>query len=545
MLAVEVRFLTDRYVATHFNDRSQPEWPPHPARLFSAMVAAWADDEDPPDAAREALAWFATLGPPDITCSDAARRTDVTHYVPVNDAAIVRDLSGTYEALRRAGAAYDDALDVAAGDLDDRAVQRARKTLDAAERKGGTDSAKAAQAGGAMGGLKVLPSERGRQGRSYPCVVPETPTVCFAWPDARPTEDQWQLIDDVLAKIARLGHSSSMVACRLLDESPAPDLVPRADGGDVLRVTGDGLLDSLERAYARHGGREPRALPSRTARYGRRGTAIDPPRSSMAGDWFVLTPTETSRLPGHRTLRVARAVREALISHADQPVAEILSGHVPGLPGETTAPTTDPHLAVLPLPFVGRYGDGTILGIALQLPSAVSADARRAALRAIASWRADGFTLRLGALGVVDLEMADAAEPLKTVRRERWDCPSHRWVTVTPMALDRHPGDLWSATSTRRDRATAEAEQSVRMACERLGLPEPADVEFGRDGWLGGVDHIRRFEPFQPRNGPRRFLAHVALTFPAPVAGPLVLGAGRFFGYGLFLPQEPRRGSHA
>ena len=40
MLTLEVEFLLGRYAAADFRDREQPEWPPHPARLFSALVAA-------------------------------------------------------------------------------------------------------------------------------------------------------------------------------------------------------------------------------------------------------------------------------------------------------------------------------------------------------------------------------------------------------------------------------------------------------------------------------------------------------------------------
>ena len=39
MLAIEVTFLTGRYVATAYNTRTESEWPPHPARLFSALAA--------------------------------------------------------------------------------------------------------------------------------------------------------------------------------------------------------------------------------------------------------------------------------------------------------------------------------------------------------------------------------------------------------------------------------------------------------------------------------------------------------------------------
>ena len=55
MIAIEVELLTGRYVATSFNDRRVPEWPPHPARLFSALVATAAEHEDVAESGRRAL----------------------------------------------------------------------------------------------------------------------------------------------------------------------------------------------------------------------------------------------------------------------------------------------------------------------------------------------------------------------------------------------------------------------------------------------------------------------------------------------------------
>jgi CRISPR-associated protein Csb2 len=49
MLALEVEFLTGVSVAATPNRREQPEWPPHPDRLFQALVAAWGRDEKPDD----------------------------------------------------------------------------------------------------------------------------------------------------------------------------------------------------------------------------------------------------------------------------------------------------------------------------------------------------------------------------------------------------------------------------------------------------------------------------------------------------------------
>ena len=39
-LAIHLRFVTNRCVATHVSNRERPEWPPHPGRVFMALAAA-------------------------------------------------------------------------------------------------------------------------------------------------------------------------------------------------------------------------------------------------------------------------------------------------------------------------------------------------------------------------------------------------------------------------------------------------------------------------------------------------------------------------
>src|SRR3546814_9451993 len=109
MLAVQVELLTGRYVATRYNDRTNVERPPHPARLFSAAVAAWADAEDERgEDEREVLLWWEALGAPDITCSwgehgPPGGRNPVIHYVADNDPQVARrDTSSVYLQLREA-----------------------------------------------------------------------------------------------------------------------------------------------------------------------------------------------------------------------------------------------------------------------------------------------------------------------------------------------------------------------------------------------------------------------------------------------------------
>ena len=71
---IEINFLTERFTATFHNDRRQSEWPPHPARLFSALVAAWADADEPDRSERGALEWLEAQSPPAIAASGAVPR---------------------------------------------------------------------------------------------------------------------------------------------------------------------------------------------------------------------------------------------------------------------------------------------------------------------------------------------------------------------------------------------------------------------------------------------------------------------------------------
>ncbi|WPD19813.1 type I-U CRISPR-associated protein Csb2 [Thermaerobacter composti] len=83
MLAFRVRYLTGRVYATDATDRNRVEWPPHPERFFSALVAAAFRADIP--RAREALEWLEAQEPPHIAAPPLAGERRVHAYVPVND----------------------------------------------------------------------------------------------------------------------------------------------------------------------------------------------------------------------------------------------------------------------------------------------------------------------------------------------------------------------------------------------------------------------------------------------------------------------------
>ena len=73
MFAIEVEYLTGRTVATNRELRSEAEWPPHPQRLFAALVAAYKECDLGEDV-RAALEWLESLPAPSLAVSEASRR---------------------------------------------------------------------------------------------------------------------------------------------------------------------------------------------------------------------------------------------------------------------------------------------------------------------------------------------------------------------------------------------------------------------------------------------------------------------------------------
>jgi CRISPR-associated protein Csb2 len=122
--------------------------------------------------------------------------------------------------------------------------------------------------------------------------------------------------------------------------------------------------------------------------------------------------------------------------------------------------------------------------------------------------------------------------------------PARRFVTATPIALDRHPGNLRSNVERTAHKAAVEAESSIADTCERIGLPRPVNVSISLAPLLPGAQHVRQFAPWPPQPGrARRARVHAEIEFSEKVCGPVLIGAGRYFGLGLCLPiADPNAG---
>lgn len=560
MLALAIELLGGRYVATAYNDRDRVEWPPHPCRLFSALVATWADgDPGSRDGKQEleALQWLERQAAPDIYASDhqlAGFRDVVPIFVPVNDASIVS--APDRDKL-------DASLAIAIAVRDERARTSAEKDVRKLTQKLSDDTARAVDVpktigkGDVTAALRLLPERRVRQPRTFPSATPEEPTVAFVWDQVDVSNEVLLGLERLLRRLIRLGHSSTLVAARTIDAAAVLVLASRTTrfvpneqyGTLVIRWVSSGQVERLTRAFRLHGEFEPRVLPAHFVRYtaGEAGSSKETPRSIFQSDFIVLARVGGPRLPSTSAAGLSRQIRRAIMSFAEQPVVEMLSGHQPD--GSTTQ---QPHLAIVPLPVVGNeFADGAILGVALILPAECAEQERRAVLKAVAeferhSGRPDEtdeptLTIHLGEVGDLELQRLAWGETKRSsLQGRRWTRASRRWASVTPVALDRNPGELHHPDSVRRQAAFDEATDTVREAVRRV-VPQ---------GSLTAIDVVRSCVvpgTAKPRNFPRfpsdtrrtqRVLVHVRLVFSEAVTGPLLIGAGRYQGLGLCLPVD-------
>jgi CRISPR-associated protein Csb2 len=311
----------------------------------------------------------------------------------------------------------------------------------------------------------------------------------------------------------------------------------------VLKVTGMQTIDpklhkeSRKRLEEMYGNQSPPQRPRLSLYHGyarpvRKTTAAGAAQSMFSAHPLTLQINASQGPYRHldlvSTLMLTHRWREAILSHSNgllESVRRMLSGH-----DANGGPAGGPHLAFLPLAFVGHeHADGHLLGMGLVLPVDLSRDYRREALRAIAAVR----ELKLGPLGVWSAEPMTASQPPWNLRPEAWTAypeGATHWSSVTPIVFDRHP--------KAKDRAQyqREAAAMIAAACTRIGLPIPREVIVTQVSAHLGAPPSFAFPRLRRKDGSQRRHAHAILVFDEPVRGPILLGAGRYRGYGLCRP---------
>ena len=476
-LVLEIEFLAGVCRAARQPADDAPDWPPQPDRVFSALVSSWAARGERAGE-RAALEWLEIQAAPTVHASAHTARTAPDVFVPPNDA-----------KASKAEKAY----------------------------------------------LKVLPDRRSnRQPRRFPVATPEDPIMELEW-EEDPDAERFAALDAIARDVGYLGHSASLTRFRFLRGNAR-----RAHAATMARRRiYPGRLAELERAYRAKPVR-PDISPGASVETKRR------PKGDVSvgeSDWLVLEVVQGVSPDIRAAALVCRLLRQTLMSGyrragLGRAIPEEISGHAPD-----RTPTRAPHLAIAPLAFTGfPHADGRVMGFALIPP-------RGLALRKIPHFgRAfNEIAPYIGetARREIALEGAPLRERLRLAPADPEDKRSlspplylktaRVWASVTPIILDRHlkRGD---------DR---ELRDLVARACRNAGLsrPDPDRIQTGKHSAFEGAPSARPpagAPPWMRWKAPEslssRPLVHAVVDFARETPGPVLLGAGRFTGFGLCRP---------
>lgn len=379
--------------------------------------------------------------------------------------------------------------------------------------------------------IRVMPDRRPRQPRRFPVAWPEDPNVRIIWPTV-PGASVHEALNALASCVGYVGHSTSLARCRFSVEDSRNW---RTRGIPANRNIYPGRLGELEAAY--------RSRPHRPVI--RPGAPVYTERlleSEASADWLILEVIR-GKVPDIRAAAlVCRLMRHTLMAGYQKAgrgcaIPEEVSGHL-----SDGKPTRDPHLTIVPMPFVGSHNaDGRVLGLALIPPlsqTLASIEGFRDAFEAVAQYRADlqRRVLRLEGVPLREpLWLSPAPEDRmrkKSLLPDLYIGNSRYWASVTPIVLDRHlkRGD------------ESEIRELIANACRnsRLPCPDLKRIRVGKHSSFAGVPPARpsRAEPpwarwKVPDSFKSRTLVHAAIDFEQKIDGPVLLGAGRFTGLGL------------
>lgn len=502
-LLIFVRFHNGRY-------HGRPEWPPSPARLFQALVAAAAQGEVLVEADRHALAWLESLDPPVIAAPSMRTGQGFRNFVPNND------------------------LDAVGGDPGRVGEIRAPKLI-----------------------RPVL-------------FEAETPLI-YAWmfgttPEARMNAQRVCAIAERLYQLGR-GFDMAWAWAQILEESE-PEVRLAVQGGPLYRpsettrgttlaVPFKGSLESLVERHKKMRARFQTLYESKPSRK-------EPDRKVPVGQIFVQPPKARFRQvayssPPMRLLfdligetaswRFDRIVEltERVRDEAAQRLKEKLPGEADrihnAIVGRRDSDESDKaaRVRIVPLPSIGhQQADRAIRRILVEIPP-------NCPLRAgDVEWAVSG-PLLVPDQGEIFCELALASERSMLEHYGVEDAsPARLWRTVTPVALPQ------KAARRRVDpaRRHAEAKGGAERA-EEEGKALSAVIQALRHAGVSARPLAARVqrEPFEAKGARAEAFAsgtrfakerlwHVEISFAEAVAGPLAVGDGRYLGLGLMAPVK-------
>lgn len=500
-LAIYVHLITPRF-------HGLPEWPPSPGRLFQALIAGAANPSLSDDH-RTALSWLENLGAPTIGVPRSISGQRFKIYVPNNDLdAVGNDISRIAE------------IRMATKQLRPRILEVSQPFIY---------------------GWTIREQEGS----------PEARIICQI---ASSIYQFGRGLDAAYASSVLLDHGEFMLR---LAEYPGIIYRPEGAQGSLrLACPAPGSLDSLERRFHSYayrfktGGAE---MPAGIA-------YAQPPQPAFSQVsyecavprcYFHLRsgPSDdlTARWPAFQVVRLVGVLRDVASVRLQESVPRLRSmveRYLIGSSADGEDPVDPRHrVRIIPLPSIGHpHADRGIRRVIVETPPGCP-------LRADdVQWAFSGIEITHPSMGS---EVVVTPANIDSMLAHYGVGGRHRiWRTVSPAALPE------SARRRRIDplRTNEEAKSASERAAEEARARTAVMQALRHAGVLARVEAIQvQREPFEAKGSRAEHFApgtrfakerlwHVHLEFGKAVAGPLLIGDGRFLGLGLMAPvkQVPR-----
>ena len=475
LLSLSITFLDDRF---HGQGDDGPEWPPSPHRVYQAMLCAAArngcDGEDE-------FRWFESIDPPEVLTPETVAAQRLEFFVPNNDA----DVSKKFERQNR------------------------------------------------------LTSKVARPTR----ILGNSTTVRYLW-SIQPKD---QAMADKIAHHARLisavgwGIDLAVADAQVVeDEDPAWFAGKRrwapALHGRVLRCPAKGTLQDLREVYESFLNRidgkfyqSPRR-PGVFREVAYRPSGDTTPRRLYTAFKLIQPNDDTERFASfdpRRAMHVAAWVRgmacelsksgkDSFVEGCDSD--QYVAGHVPS---ESKNGPSPPRFSYLPIPSIGDpHADGRIRRFVVAEPYGSAGVCRR--------WARETLNLKT----LTDNSGQEKAQLLYVQSDNmmtHYTKKSTVFETVTPVILSGH-----------NDRSYKKTQKLLLKSINHAGfsLDGIEAIYLQKAPFFPGAFHPRDYAlPHHIKEKPHSAI-HARITWKQPIQGPLAIGAGRYFGLGLFAPKH-------
>lgn len=379
-LAIEVQLLTGTYEAGLGGQRA--EWPPHPARLFCALVAQVRSDLE-----TGALEWLERQGAPDVIAPEATAST-LQAWVPTNAIA------------KRGGAALP------------------------------------ARTNGMRTWPRALPKRH-----SYHVVWTDATPPPEVLEGLRALASRVSYVGRpagmVLVRVSTNEPSAGEELRRF---------VPSADGPHLLRVPYPGYVDALGSAFEAGEAAEAVSRSHPFGQPGEEPPVASASVPGPYARLFTLGFPAGAGVAGWHAARVGVALRDAFLARLGapgdtDPWPAFEPGDLTPIHGHGERIPPEERCAFLGLPFVGHpNATGDVIGAGIAIGRSLAPELRRALLQLLGLDRDEGpriDAVRIPGPGVT-LPLAPP-DGRWSIEPGRWTRASKRWASVTPVVLDRWP----------------------------------------------------------------------------------------------------------